>query len=247
MKCVHTLLTQEISGAMDIIVIDNHSNDDSTGILRNRLGHLPQVRVIEAARNAGFGGGYGYGIRQATGTYVLINNPAKILQPRALQMMIDRLEKDPTIGIIAPKLVHDDGTVRASARAFPRLMDIIAKRSFPGSETSSYVRRYLQSDASPDQERETDWVIGGCMMLRRSVLDEVKGFDPRFFLFFEDIDLCRRVRSTGKSILYFPQAIATDRKQRYSDMPLWQLPFKKAGRAHITSAMKYFWKWRLTP
>ncbi len=244
MKCVHALLTQEISGTMDIIVIDNHSNDDSIGILRNRLGHLPQVRIIEANRNAGFGGGYGYGIRQVTGTYVLINNPAKILQPGALAKMIERLGKDPTIGIIAPKLVHDDGSVRASARAFPQLMDVIAKRSFPGSDHSKNVRRYLQSDASPDKERETDWVIGGCMILRRSVLEEMKGFDPRFFLFFEDIDLCRRVRRSGKRILYFPEAIATDRKQRYSDMPLWQLPFKKAGRAHIASAVKYFWKWR---
>ncbi len=230
---------------MNIIVIDNHSGDDSIGILRNRLGHVPQVRVIEANRNAGFGGGYGYGIRQATGTYVLINNPAKILQAGAIAKMIKRLEEDPAIGIIAPKLVHDDGSVRASARSFPKLFDVVAKRSFPGSEKSKNVRRYLQSDASPDTERETDWVIGGCMMLRKNVLDEVKGFDPRFFLFFEDIDLCRRVRNTGKSILYFPQAIATDRKQRYSDMPIWQLPFKKAGRAHITSALKYFWKWRL--
>jgi N-acetylglucosaminyl-diphospho-decaprenol L-rhamnosyltransferase len=230
---------------MEIIVIDNHSDTDAIGILRNRLGHLPTVRIVETNRNAGFGGGYSVGIRQATGKYLLINNPAKILEPGALELMIKRIESDPTIGIIAPKLVHEDGSIRSSARAFPRLKDVIIKRSLPGSDKSKHVRRYLQSDVSPDQERETDWVIGGCMLMRREVMEAVGGFDPRFFLFFEDIDLCRRVRQTGKSILYFPQAIATDKKQRLSEMPLWRLPFKKAGRAHISSALKYFWKWKM--
>jgi len=228
---------------MDIIVIDNHSDNDSIGILRNRLGQMNRVRIVETNRNAGFGGGYDVGIRQATGKYVLINNPAKILQPGALELIVKKMESDETIGIVAPKLIHEDGSVRASARAFPRLMDVIVKRSLRNSERSKGVRRYLQSDESPNKERETDWVIGGCMLVRTDAMVQVGGFDKRFFLFFEDIDLCRRIRQTGKSIIYFPQAIATDRKQRYSDMPLWQLPFKKAGRAHIASAVKYFWKW----
>lgn len=243
-KCVHALLQQSIAKQMNVIVIDNHSDDDSIGILRNRLGHLPNVRVVEAHKNAGFGGGYAYGIAQVESRYLLINNPAKILQPDALRLMVERIERDPTIAIIAPKLVHEDGTIRSSARAFPRLFDVIAKRSAPQSERIQGVRRYLQVDASPDVERETDWVIGGCMLMRTDVIKKLGGFDKRFFLFFEDIDLCRRVRALGKSILYFPAAVAQDRKQRYSDMPLWKLPFKRAGRAHIASAVKYFWKWR---
>lgn len=229
---------------MNVIVIDNHSDDDSIGILRNRLGHLPHVRVVEARKNAGFGGGYAYGIAQVESRYLLINNPAKILQPEALRLMVERMERDPTLGIIAPKLMHEDGSIRSSARAFPRLFDVIAKRGSARSGQMKSVRRYLQSDASPDKERETDWVIGGCMLIRTDVIKELGGFDERFFLFFEDIDLCRRVRALGKSILYFPQAVALDRKQRYSDMPLWKLPLKKAGRAHVASAVKYFWKWR---
>lgn len=231
---------------MNIIVIDNHSDDDSIGILRNRLGNLPNVRVIEAHHNAGFGGGYAYGIRQVGTPYILINNPAKILEQHAVALMVERIEHDPRLAIIAPKLVHDDDTVRSSARAFPRLFDVIAKRGSVQSGQMKNVRRYLQSDASPDVERETDWVIGGCMLIRTDVMIQLGGFDRRFFLFFEDIDLCRRVRNLGKSILYFPQAIAQDRKQRYSDMPLWKLPFKKAGRAHIASAVRYFWKWSLS-
>lgn len=243
-KCVQSLQKQTMAGKMEILVIDNHSNDDSIGILRNRLGPMTNVRILESSCNAGFGGGYGIGIRQITGKYVMINNPAKILQPDALEKMAKRLEADETIGIISPKLVHEDGTIRSSARSFPRLSDVILKRALPNSERTTGVRRYLQSDVSPDEERTVDWVIGGCMMMRTDVMRQLGGFDPRFFLFFEDIDLCRRTKQLGRTVLYFPAAVAIDKKQRLSEMPLWKLPFKHTGRAHIASALKYFWKWR---
>jgi GT2 family glycosyltransferase len=243
MKCVHALLQQSIAGEMEILVIDNHSDTDALGILQNRLKGLPNVRLLESNKNAGFGGGYAVGIRQARGTYLLLNNPAKILEPDAVKKMIDRMERDPSIGIVAPKLMHDDGTVRSSARAFPHLFDVIAKR-LPGISDAKNVRRYLQSDISPNQERTVDWVIGGCLLMKTELMHQLGGFDPRFFLFFEDIDLCRRVHELGKSVLYFPQATAVDRKQRFSDMPVWKLPLKRAGREHIISALKYFWKWR---
>jgi GT2 family glycosyltransferase len=242
-KCVQALQKQTIAGKLEILVIDNHSDDDSIGILRNRLAQYKNVRILEADHNAGFGGGNAIGIRQAAGDYLMINNPAKILESDALEKMLKRIEQDPTIGIVAPKLIHEDGTARSSARSFPHLSDVILKRTLPGSERSKGVRRYLQSDVSPDQERTVDWVIGGCMMIRTALMRELGGFDPRFFLFFEDIDLCRRVQKAGKTVLYFPQAVAVDKKQRLSEMPLWKLPLKKTGRAHIASALKYFWKW----
>ncbi len=224
-------------------MIDNHSDTDALGILQNRLRDLPNVRLIESNHNAGFGGGYAVGIRQAQGRYLLLNNPAKILEPDGVQKMIDRMERDPSVGIVAPKLIHHDGTVRSSARSFPHLFDVIFKR-LPGTTNTKNVRRYLQSDISPDEERTVDWVIGGCLLMKTDLMKQLGGFDPRFFLFFEDIDLCRRVHKLGQSILYFPQAVAVDRKQRFSEMPLWKLPLRKAGRAHIISALKYFWKWR---
>lgn len=243
-RCVQALQKQTMAAKLEILVIDNHSNDDSIGILRNRLAQFKNVRVLESNKNAGFGGGYAIGIRQAQGKYLVINNPAKILEPNAIELMMKRMEQDETIGIIAPKLVHEDGTIRSSARSFPHLSDVILKRALPGSERSKGVRRYLQSDVSPNEERTTDWVIGGCMMMRTELMKELGGFDKRFFLFFEDMDLCRRVRQMGKSVLYYPTAVAIDKKQRLSEMPLWKLPFKRTGRAHIASAVKYFAKWR---
>lgn len=243
-RCVRELSKQSIADQMEIIVIDNHSDDDSIGTLRNRLKNIPHVRIIETPKNMGFGAGYGAALRHARGNYLLLNNPDKILEENGAKRLADVLEQDPAIGIVAPKLMHDDGTVRMSARAFPRPLDVLAKRTFLAKLMSGRVRRYMQMDAPSDERREVDWVAGGCLMMRADVARDIEGFDPRFFLFFEDIDLCRRVWLAGKKVVYEPAVMGWDRKRRLSEMSALRMPFSKLGRAHLASAMRYFWKWK---
>ncbi|MDP7069661.1 MAG: hypothetical protein QF815_03965, partial [Candidatus Peribacteraceae bacterium] len=81
-------------------------------------------------------------------------------------------------------------------------------------------------------------------IIRRDLFEIVGRFDERFFLFFEDTDLCQKVQREGKRIVYFPEVVASDRKRRLSDMPLFRLPFNQIGRAHMKSAVQYFWKWK---
>ncbi len=242
-NCVFVLKKQTIAERIEILVVDNHSEDDSISILRNRLRDIPNVRILETARNNGFGAGYGIGITQAKGRYILINNPVKKLAPNGLERMIEALEKDATIGIVAPKLVHDDGSVRLSARAFPSPLDVIIKRTFLRKWFPQRMDHYLQLNQSPDERRDVDRVIGGCFLIRAELLRSLGGFDPRFFLFFEDIDLCRRCWKAGKRVVYLPEAVAKDRKQRLSDGGILTLLTTTVGRAHIASAVKYFWKW----
>ena len=111
-RCVRALLNQSIADRMEIVVVDNHSRDDSIGVLQNQLGRFPQVRLLEAPRNTGFGKGYNLGIRRARGTYLLINNPVKILAPESVERMASAMESDPTIGVLGPKLIYADGTIR---------------------------------------------------------------------------------------------------------------------------------------
>lgn len=243
--CVSVLRQQTIAHDMEILVVDNHSEDDSIGILRNRLKGIPNLRILETARNNGFGAGYALGIAHAKGTYILINNPVKKLLPESLKRMVDALQKDPTIGIVAPKLIHDDGSIRPSARAFPSPFDVIIKRTFLQQWFPQHMERYLQLSQSPDQQRDVDWVIGGCFLIRADLLRSLGGFDPRFFLFFEDIDLCRRCWKAGKRVVYLPEARATDRKQRLSEGGMFSLLTTAVGRAHIASAVRYFRKWGL--
>lgn len=243
-QCVQGLLAQSASGSTEIIVIDNHSQDDSVGVLRNRLSAYPSVRIVETPKNHGFGYGLNYGSRYASGEYLLINNPDKRLPADAIERLLCALRNDTGCGIIAPKLVHADGTRRLSIRAFPRVIDILSRRSFLGKLFPGSLRRYLMLDADPEKSGEVDWVVGGCFLIRKNFFESLGGFDERFFLFFEDTDLCKRVRKADKTVRYYPSVVATDKRSRLSGERFFDLLLKKTGRIHVASAVKYFWKWR---
>lgn len=244
-RCADALLRQTIGDRMEIIIVDNHSGDDSIGYLRNRVRFsAPAIRIIETPRNSGFGYGYNRGFRRAAGKYVLVNNPSKLLEPDAVEKMVAAMEQDSSIGIIAPKLVYNDGTVRDSYRSFPRLFDVFIKRTALRTLSAGRMRRYLQWDRNPDVAGDTDWVVGGCLMIRRDLCEKLGGFDKRFFLFFEDTDLCKRCWNAGRRVVYFPEALGRDRKSRLSEGGVMSLFTKKTARIHLASAIKYFWKWR---
>ncbi len=128
-RCVDSLRAQTVTNDLEILVIDNKSDDESIQWLRNSFRDMtPQVRIIEHNENIGYGQGNTQALRYAKGDIIYITNPDNELEPAGLEKMCQLLNSDPTIGIIAPKLVHDDGTVRDSSRAFPHLIDVIAKR-----------------------------------------------------------------------------------------------------------------------
>lgn len=243
--CVQALERQTIADKLEILVVDNHSEDESIGVIRNRLSPLPHVRVLESPQNSGYGRGNDIGMKQALGAYILIINPDNELLPESLETMVMQMEKHPDIGIIAPKLVHEDGTVRDAARSFPSFLDVVIKRAaatlFPRR-----MDRYLQRDVDPNKERDIDWVVGACMLVRRELIEKIGGFDPRFFLFFEDMDLCRRAWNAGYRVHYLPKAVAKDKKHRLSEGGIFTVLLHKTGRIHIKSAFQYFWKWRWT-
>jgi len=242
-QCADAILRQTIADQIEILIVDNHSQDDSIGIVRNRLTD-ERVRIIEVATNRGYGQGNNYGAGYATGKYILIINPDNALEPDGLEKMVKAMEEDPSIGIIAPQLTYDDGTIRNSALPFPTFFDVFIKRTFLKYLFPKRLKKYLQQDVNPNEVRETDWVHGACLMLKRSFFEDLKGFDPRFFLFFEDADLCRRCWKSGKKVIFYPKVHALDQKHRLSGEGFLSLLLKKTGRVHIASAIKYFWKWR---
>ncbi len=260
LACVRALLGQTLGDAIEVIVVDNHSDTDSIGILRTQLPKDPRIRLVETKRNLGYGKGNNFGVRYATGEYLLIINPDNMMPSEALQKLALKMEKDPTIGILAPKLVFPSGTVRDSARAFPSFFDVFIKRTalrhlFPG-RIAAYTQQGSRGTQSggrgiarnaPTSPREVDWIAGACLLLRRSFFNELQGFDPRFFLFFEDIDLCRRTWAAGKRVVYDPTITVADREHRLSEGGVLTLLTKKTVWWHLASAVKYFWKWRGKP
>lgn len=241
-RCVQALRNQTIADHIEIVVIDNHSQDESIGFIRARLRTLPNVRVVEQRTNTGYSSGNNSGRRFAHGRYMLIINPDNALPPTALQRMLGILASRPDAGIVGPALVHPDGSIRPSARQFPRIADLVRKRLFPGSWQTAYDRsvRSMQEHEAV----EVDWLVGACLLMPTELFRDLGGFDERFFLFFEDIDLCRRVHALGRKVLYLPQVKVPDPKKRLSGSSIFSLLIRKTTWIHLVSASKYFWKWR---
>ena len=242
--CAQALQKQTIAEKVRILIIDNHSEDDSIGVIRNRLTSMPNVEILETPQNLGYGQGNELGMKRATGDYILIINPDNELQPDALELMTKEMDAHPDIGILAPKLIHEDGTIRDSARAFPTFFDVLIKRTVFSTIFRGRMDRYLQRQYDPELARDVDWVVGACILIRKDLFENIGGFDPRFFLFFEDMDLCRRCKNAGLRVHYFPKAVASDRKRRLSEGGALSVLMQKTGRIHMMSALKYFWKWK---
>jgi len=242
-KCVEALLKQTIAPDLEIIVVDNHSEDGSLEKLRQLLGPDKPVQILHTTKNLGYGKGNNFGAERARGEFILIINPDNILEPDGLMKMVKYLKENPDVGIIGPKLIFPNGTIRDSYRTFPTPIDLIIKRTFLRNIFKKRMCRYLQWDKDPNEVRDTDWLVGACLFIKRNLYEELGGFDKRFFLFFEDIDICRRCWKLGKQVVYLPKASANDNERRLSAGGFFSFFTKRNTRIHVSSAIKYFMKW----
>lgn len=244
LRCIDALRKQTIGSALEIIVIDNHSGDKSLTLLRPLLQQDARIILLETPENLGYGKANNLGAVRAHGEYLLIINPDTTLERDALENMLRYMEEHPDVGVIGPQLILPDGSIRDSYRTFPTPLDIFIKRTWLRFFFPKRMGAYLQWNADPHEVRPVDWIVGACLFLRKDFFEELGGFDPRFFLFFEDTDLCRSSWAAGKKVVYFPLAKARDGENRLSAGSSFVFFTKKTARIHLWSAMKYFWKWR---
>jgi len=202
-------LFDELFGALDaarnglkcqIIAVDNASRDDSVEILRTRY---QNVELIENKTNVGFARANNQALAQARGRYILLLNTDAFVAPDTLRKTIDYMDAHPRCGVLGVKLVGRDGSLQPSCRYFPTPWNVFLastglKRFFPGTR--------LVDDMSWDHAsvRECDWVPGCYYLVRREVIERVGLFDPRYFLYYEEVDHCRAVRQDGWSVVYYP-------------------------------------------
>ncbi len=203
-QCINSINKSTLNMSFEICVVDNHSNDNSVGLLR---GSFPRVNVIENEKNIGYGAANNLGIHATTGSYLLLINPDTILPQDAIEKLVIYLDLHPEVGAVGPKIIREDGRFdKACRRSFPtpgvafyRLFGI--NKIFPN--TRKY-NRYNYEYESVDAEIEVDSLMGACILVRREVLDEVGLFDEQYFLYGEDIDLCYRIKQSGWGIRYYP-------------------------------------------
>ncbi len=241
MQCLQSL-QHEAPEVRDVIVIDNSSGDGSIALLKNKY---PWVRRIASPINAGFGRGVNWGITNARNPYILILNPDVIAQNGSLQQLYSELQRNPTVGLIAPQLRSPEGTLQYSCCRFQTPLLVLFRRSWLG-KTRFGIRRldhFLMKDYDHSRPRNVDWVIGGCMLVRRQALEQVGLIDERFFMYFEDMDWCRRFWQNGWLVRYEPRAVMIHHHRRQSaSRPGLRGLLNPLGRIHLISGLKYFYK-----
>jgi N-acetylglucosaminyl-diphospho-decaprenol L-rhamnosyltransferase len=200
----------------EVIVVDNASADGSTAMLAQ---NYPWVRVVANSDNRGFTRANNQGLAISRGRFVLFLNPDTELRPDALRVMLDYAAAQPQVGIIGPQLRYGDGSLQSSRRRFPTLVTFflestVVQRWWPRNRVLS---RYYVLDRPDDAISRVDWVVGACMLVRRAVLDQIGGFDEGFFMYSEELDLCRRAVDAGWHVVYLPAAVVTHYEGKSSE------------------------------
>lgn len=244
--CVEAFHRGEMDFDFEFIAVDNASTDPiSLGYLE-KADEKGLVKLIKSDRNLGFGGGNNLGVKNARGEYILILNPDVFVNEDTVQKMVDYMGKNPEIGVLGPKQVYPDGVVQDSCRRDMRFRDLVFKRTFLGKIPGlrKKVSAYTMEDFDHSETREVDLLVGSCFLIPREVYEQVGGFDERYFLFMEDFDLCKEIRQLGKKVVYYPETEVTHNHKRLSGGSTLGLLGKKVFWIHVSSAAKYFWKWR---
>lgn len=240
-------LSHKLPGSSEIIVIDNASRDDSVAWLRS---DWPEITVIANATNRGLAAAVNQGIAAARGEYILMLNPDIIAFPGAVATLVQYLDHNPRVGVAGGQLLSPNGKLQYSAFRFYRPSTVLYRRTWLGSTKRgrAEISRFLMKDFNHDHVRVVEWLMGSCYLLRATAIKEVGGMDERFFLYFEDVDWCRRFWEKNWQVTYVPQARFSHFHQRRSRYHQWLGIFTNwTTREHIRSAIKYFWKYRNRP
>lgn len=181
-------------------VVDNASRDNSVAILRAQF---PFAGLEVNAENVGFGRANNQLLRHVQGDYVLLLNTDAFVQPETLQRTLAYMDAHPRCGVLGVKLVGRDGALQPSCRYFPTPWNVFLARTGLGR---FFPKTRMVDDMEWDHAsvRECDWVPGCYYLVRRQVLDQLGLFDPRYFLYYEEVDHCKRVKEAGWQVVYYP-------------------------------------------
>jgi GT2 family glycosyltransferase len=237
--CLESVFQELKSLDGEVIVVDNQSTDDTISILEALLKQHPELTVELNRTNRGFAVGNNQALEMAKGQHILILNPDTILHKGILKHLLGELEKDEKTGAVAPQLQFPDGRIQKTCRRFPTHMDVIYNvfgfsAFFP---ESSRFNGWKMGDFDHKSARKVDQPAGAALLVRGDLLRSLNGFDENFPMFFNDVDLCKRIKNKGYAIWYLPEIVI----QHLGGSSVKQVKMKMAISSHI-SFFRYFEK-----
>lgn len=244
-QCLRGIFDDPLPFRSEVIVVDNHSGDGSVEMIREEFSDA--VKLIASPHNHGFAAGINLGMAQSVGAYLLILNADIVVFQHAIAEVMNYLKRRPQVGIAVPRLLNPDGTTQSCCYRFHSPLIPIYRRTLLGRLPWAHraLQRFLMTDWDHNDSRAIGWALGGCMVIPRTVIDRVGMFDERFFLYFEDVDMCRRVWTAGYEVHYVHTSSMVHYHHRMSAANGGGLGtlFAYPTRVHIRSWIKYLLKY----
>ncbi len=203
--CLQSLYDHSDGLKLEVLVCDNASQDGSVDMIRKEFS---EVLLFPMNTNLGFAAGMNVTLREAKGDYILLLNPDSELCEGSLQNMIRFLKENPRCGIVGPKLLNEDGSTQKGIRQFPTPLTSLARNTFLKKIPFFKNRIDFYSMRHFDLELPSlvDQVSGAAMLFSRQTFEKIGFLDERFFIFFEEVDYCKRAKEFGIEVRYFPKA-----------------------------------------
>jgi GT2 family glycosyltransferase len=239
LACLTSIRQTSADVRYELIVVDNASKDGSAEAVR---ASVPEARVIVNRDNGGYAKGCNQAAAVAAGRYLLLLNSDTVMQAGTLRRMVDCLDREPTIGIVSCLQRNEAGQVLRSCFPFPSLGDHLRHAVWIPTSIRGLLGSLRELDCK--QSQDVDWANGACLLVRRGLFEQVGGFDERFFMYFEDVDLCRRIHQRGYrvrhvgdvEVVHLVGRSSLDRREPMNKQ--WEL-----SRIHYVE--KHFtWGWR---
>lgn len=212
--CLRSLSTQvaDLAGGR-VVVVDNASGDSSVEKMRaaiDREGWSSWAEILPLDRNGGFSFGNNAGIQRALAVneqagYLMLLNPDTVVRPGAIKELVRFMESHPQAGIAGSQLENPDGDLDSSAHTFPSPLSELATSARLGV-LDRLLHRYVVTSTPRSEAHLCDWVSGASMLIRRQVISDIGWMDEDFFLYFEEVDFCRRARTAGWECWYVPES-----------------------------------------
>jgi len=207
--CIKSVVAEIDTLQAEIIVVDNNSADRTPMILKDLAAAHKNIKLVLSPHNRGFAIGNNQALEKSTGEQVLILNPDTIIHKGTLAGLLSALKKDDKVAITAPKMQFPDGRTQKTCRRFPRHLDVIYNsfglaQLFPKNQ---HFNAWKMGDFDHESTRQVDQPAGAALMIRGTVLRELQGFDPNFPMFFNDVDLCKRVKDAGHEIWFISDLV----------------------------------------
>jgi GT2 family glycosyltransferase len=203
----------------EVIVIDNLSPTP----LPKEVSTFPHVKAIINKENRGYGGALNQGSKVAKGKYLLLLNPDTVFLKDSVSLMVEKMEKDTSVGILGPQLLDENQKVSITGNGMPFLPDALFAFSFLNKffPNNPFSKRYYLTEIDRIHEKEFPVICGACMLIKKSLFEKIGCFDEQFFMYFEESDLCYRVKKAGYRVLYYPKAKMIHLGGKSSDNKLW--------------------------